>query len=202
MLAPLRERFGEPVELPWDGEISELEWSIATYNAARTHDVTLFILDPSQRLALIRKPHFAADVWRPPGGGIKPGEDFVEGAVREALEETGLHVELRRYLVASRGASSATPAASCRGGRTSSSPRPTDEELAPNDPDEIAAPAGAPLAELRAAPLRETPPRDRAARSGGYRVAPRTTRRSQPGCDGFVTVAAHGQALCTRTAVP
>ena len=72
------------------------------YNAARTHDVTLFILDPSRRLALIRKPHFADDVWRPPGGGIKPGEDFVAGAVREALEETGLHVELRRYLVASR----------------------------------------------------------------------------------------------------
>lgn len=35
-------------------------------------------------------------------GGIKPGESFVDGAVREALEETGLHVELRRYLVASR----------------------------------------------------------------------------------------------------
>jgi hypothetical protein len=86
VLAPLRAQFGEPSELPWNGEISDDEWAIATYNAARTHDVTLFILDPSQRLALIRKPHFAADVWRPPGGGIKPGEDFVAGAAREALE--------------------------------------------------------------------------------------------------------------------
>jgi ADP-ribose pyrophosphatase YjhB (NUDIX family) len=87
------------MRLGWEGEISEIEWTVATYNPTRTHDVTLFILDPAQRLALIRKPQFEADVWRPPGGGIHPGEDFVAGAVREALEETGLHVELRRYLV-------------------------------------------------------------------------------------------------------
>ena len=58
------------------------------------------ILDPRERIALIRKPHFADGIWRPPGGGIKPGEDFVDGAVREALEETGLDVTLDRYLVA------------------------------------------------------------------------------------------------------
>jgi ADP-ribose pyrophosphatase YjhB (NUDIX family) len=154
VLAPLRARFGEPTELPWDGEISELEWSIATYNAARTHDVTLFILDPSRRLALIRKPHFAADVWRPPGGGIKPGEDFVAGAVREALEETGLHVELRRYLVASRAVF-----------RNAGRELPwrthvflaetSDETLAPNDPEEIADARWGTLDELRG-PLRET----------------------------------------------
>jgi ADP-ribose pyrophosphatase YjhB (NUDIX family) len=61
--------------------------------------VTLFILDADERIALIRKPPFAEGVWRPPGGGIKPGEDATAGAVREALEETGLRVELRRYLV-------------------------------------------------------------------------------------------------------
>ena len=101
-LGPLRQRFGPPVELPWEGEISDVEWAIATHNPVRAHDATLFILDPAQRLALIRKPQFAAGIWRPPGGGIHPGEDFVAGAAREALEETGLRVELRRYLVASR----------------------------------------------------------------------------------------------------
>jgi ADP-ribose pyrophosphatase YjhB (NUDIX family) len=101
LLAPVRELLGTPAVLPWDGEISDLEWRVATYNPVRTHDVTLFILDPARRIALIRKPQFAADVWRPPGGGIKPGEDFVAGAVREAFEETGLRVELRRYLVVS-----------------------------------------------------------------------------------------------------
>jgi 8-oxo-dGTP diphosphatase len=152
-LAPLRDRFGTPVELPWDGEISEREWAVATHNPARTHDVTLFILDPSDRLALIRKPQFEAGVWRPPGGGIRPGEDFVTGAVREALEETGLQVELIRYLVAS------AAVFRCDGRelewRTHVFLAGTaDEELAPNDPDEIAGARWGTLEEL-GGPLRQ-----------------------------------------------
>jgi ADP-ribose pyrophosphatase YjhB (NUDIX family) len=148
VLEPLRARFGDPALLPWEGEISDGEWKIATYNPMRTHDVTLFILDPSQRIALIRKHHFAADVWRPPGGGVKRDEDFVAGAEREALEETGLRVELRRYLVASqvvfrnRGRELEW--------RTHVFLAETrDEELAPNDPEEIAAARWGTLDELR-----------------------------------------------------
>ena len=153
MLAAVRARFGEPRELHWAGEISDHEWSIATHNPVRTHDVTLFILDPAERLALIRKPHFAADVWRPPGGGIKPGEDFVLGAAREALEETGLRVELRRYLVDAH-------ARFANGGRELAwrthvvLATTHDEELAPDDPEEIAAARWGTLDEL-AGPLRE-----------------------------------------------
>jgi ADP-ribose pyrophosphatase YjhB (NUDIX family) len=153
VLEPLRERYGMPVLLPWAGEISDVEWSIATHNPTRTHDVTLFILDAAGRIALIRKPHFAEDVWRPPGGGIKEDEDFVAGAVREALEETGLDVELRRYLVASE----ATFWNSGRelAWRTHVFLADTEgEELAPNDPEEIAAARWGTLEEL-AGPLRE-----------------------------------------------
>jgi ADP-ribose pyrophosphatase YjhB (NUDIX family) len=152
-LAPLRERFGDPVALDWDGEISDAEWTLATYNPSRTHDVTLFILDAAGRLALIRKPHFADGIWRPPGGGIKPGEDVVTGAVREALEETGLHVELDRYLVA-------TDALFRNAGRELRwrthvlSARTQDAELAPSDEAEIAAARWGTLAEL-GGPLRE-----------------------------------------------
>ena len=99
ILVPLRARYGPPARLEWHGEISGEEYALATYNPARRHDVTLFILDPAERLALIRKPQFAHGIWRPPGGGIKPGEDFAAGATREALEETGLPVTLERYLV-------------------------------------------------------------------------------------------------------
>ena len=49
---------------------------------------------------VLGKPHFEPGIWRPPGGGVKPGEDFEAGVQREALEETGLGVELERYLVA------------------------------------------------------------------------------------------------------
>ena len=99
VLAPLRERFGEPATLEWEGEISEREHALATYNPRRMHDVTLFIFN-GDRLALIRKHAFEPGIWRPPGGGVKEGEDFVAGVRREALEETGLQVELERYLVA------------------------------------------------------------------------------------------------------
>ena len=98
ILAPIRERYGEPVILEWEGEISAREFGIATYNPARTHDVTLFILN-GDRLALIRKPHYTAGLWRPPGGGTRPDEPFEDGVGREALEELGVEIELERFLV-------------------------------------------------------------------------------------------------------
>jgi ADP-ribose pyrophosphatase YjhB (NUDIX family) len=153
MLAAVRERLGEPAVLAWDGEISDLEWKVATHNPVRTHDVTLFILDSARRIALIRKPHFAPGVWRPPGGGVKPGEDFLAGAGREALEETGLRVVLRHYLVVSevtfRNAGRELP------WHTHVFLAETeDADLAPNDPEEIADARWGTLEEL-AGPLRE-----------------------------------------------
>jgi ADP-ribose pyrophosphatase YjhB (NUDIX family) len=154
VLEPVRRRFGVPATLEWVGEISDEEWRIATHNPERTHDVTLFVLDPDGRLALIRKPHFTPGVWRPPGGGIRPGEDFVAGAAREAHEETGLGVELCRYLVATqavfRNGDRSLPwrthvllAAAGRG-----------RELTPTDTAEIAAARWGTLDEL-GGPLRE-----------------------------------------------
>jgi 8-oxo-dGTP pyrophosphatase MutT (NUDIX family) len=153
ILAPLRERYGEPAELEWTGEITEREHALATYNPARMHDVTLFILDPDERIALIRKPPFAEGIWRPPGGGIKPDEDFVAGAVREAFEETGLHVELDRYLVDSRAFFVYEPHEVPWRTHVFSA-RTTDRELNPQDPDEIAGARWGTLEEL-AGPLRE-----------------------------------------------
>jgi ADP-ribose pyrophosphatase YjhB (NUDIX family) len=153
VLGPVRDRFGVPARLDWEGEISDVEWAIATHNPDRTHDVTLFILDPAQRLALIRKPQFAEDVWRPPGGGILPGEDFATGAIREALEETGLHVELRRYLVDAHALF--TNAGRELRWRTHVLLADTsDEDVVPGDPGEIAEARWGSLGEL-AGPLRE-----------------------------------------------
>lgn len=153
ILAPLRKRYGEPVELAWTGEITEREHALATYNPARMHDVTLFILDPDQRVALIRKPQFTEGIWRPPGGGIKPDEDFVGGAVREAFEETGLRVELDRYLVASRASFLYEPHDVPWRTHVFSA-RTSGTELLPQDPDEIAGARWGTLEEL-AGPLRE-----------------------------------------------
>ncbi|MDX6474966.1 MAG: hypothetical protein QOH95_477, partial [Gaiellaceae bacterium] len=115
-------------------------------------DVTLFILDPDDRIALIRKPHFAEGIWRPPGGGIKPGEDFVLGAKREALEETGLRVELERYLVASRASFLYAPHDVPWRTHVFSA-RTADTELEPRDAEEIAGARWGTLEEL-AGPIR------------------------------------------------
>src|SRR5581483_7426749 len=39
VLAPVRARYGDPLVLRWEGEISDAEWALATHNPARTHDV-------------------------------------------------------------------------------------------------------------------------------------------------------------------
>ena len=152
ILAEARARYGEPLRLRWEGEISEREHALATYDPKRMHDVTLFILN-GDRLALIRKPPFPEGVWRPPGGGIKPGEDLAVGAAREALEETGLRVELRRYLVDAEARFVYQPFEVPW--RTHVFLATTeDEELAPRDVDEIAAARWGTLDEL-GGPLRE-----------------------------------------------
>lgn len=101
VLAPLRKRYGEPLPLRWEGDVGEQELALAGSSPERRHDVTFFVFDPDGRLALIRKPSYPEGVWRPPGGGVRPGEEFERGVQREAREELGVHVELERFLVSS-----------------------------------------------------------------------------------------------------
>lgn len=101
VLARVREQFGEPAVLDWEGEVSDPELAMITFNPGRRHDVTLFVFN-GERLALIRKPHFPEGIWRTPGGGIKPDEDFVTGVIREGREELGVDIALERYLVVAR----------------------------------------------------------------------------------------------------
>ena len=101
VLAPLRERYGEPRPLRWEGEVSPQEFALAGYSPRRRHDVTVFVFDPRGRLALIQKPSYPPSAWRPPGGGVQPGEEFERGVQREAREELGIHIELERFLVSS-----------------------------------------------------------------------------------------------------
>jgi 8-oxo-dGTP pyrophosphatase MutT (NUDIX family) len=101
VLAPLRARYGEPQPLVWEGEVSPQEFALAGGSPERRHDVTLFVFDGGGRLALIRKPQYGPGIWRPPGGGVRPEEEFVAGVRREAMEELGIEIELERFLVSS-----------------------------------------------------------------------------------------------------
>lgn len=152
VLARVRERFGVPVTLGWESEVSDPELALITYNPSRRHDVTLFVFNGEQ-LALIRKPHFPEGIWRTPGGGVKPGEEFEAAVRREAHEELGVEVELDRYLVQThavfRFADQAVPWQTHVLSATTSA-----EELDPLDTDEIAEARWGTAAEL-AGPIRE-----------------------------------------------
>ncbi|HEY5038337.1 MAG TPA: GNAT family N-acetyltransferase, partial [bacterium] len=48
---------------------------------------------------LMSKHNYPPGVFRSPSGGVNPGEDLVAGALREAKEETGLTINLKRFLL-------------------------------------------------------------------------------------------------------
>ena len=100
MLADAARRWGEPkrIELTFEITLRERALIHSTSQPERMHDITFFI-ERGGRFAVITKPFFPPGVWRAPSGGLDPGEDIESGAKREALEETGLAIELERYLV-------------------------------------------------------------------------------------------------------
>jgi ADP-ribose pyrophosphatase YjhB (NUDIX family) len=53
---------------------------------------------PGGRLLIVQQVQDGRPLWGPPVGGMEPGESIEEGALREALEETGLRVRLIRLI--------------------------------------------------------------------------------------------------------
>ncbi|MFH1148998.1 MAG: NUDIX hydrolase [Actinomycetota bacterium] len=99
----LEQRFGCPEPAEMEYEIKPWEYDVVkrSMRRGRAHDVTFFVRnqeDPSL-IAVIRKPFFPAGAFRVPSGAAHPDEGLEKGAMREAMEETGLQVELTRYLV-------------------------------------------------------------------------------------------------------
>lgn len=140
VLAALRDRYGEPRTLRWEGEVTEQEFALAGYSPRRRHDVTFFVFDTAGRLALIQKPSYPPGAWRPPGGGVEPGEEFEHGAQREAREELGIPIELERFLVSTEATFRRSGGGDVIEWRTHVFSARTDaEELAPLDTHEISA---------------------------------------------------------------
>jgi ADP-ribose pyrophosphatase YjhB (NUDIX family) len=100
LVEEIEAKLGKPQVLHLEHEIGDAELAFvrATQKHGRAHDITLFIFN-DDHLALIRKPMFRRPIFRAPSGGLEPGESFEEGARREALEETGLDIELETYVL-------------------------------------------------------------------------------------------------------
>lgn len=154
MIREMEEKFGRPEVLRLTQEITPEEMALvqSSQKHGRAHDITLFIFR-GEKLALIRKPIHPPGVFRAPSGGLNPGEPFEDGAKREAWEETGLEIEIERYLLRIQARficgeeniewSSHIFSARAMGG-----------ELAPQDTREILAARWATLEELQG-PIRE-----------------------------------------------
>ena len=57
----------------------------------RHHTATAYVVAQGRTLLLW---HHKLRMWLPPGGHLEPNEDPVQGATREAFEESGLEVEV------------------------------------------------------------------------------------------------------------
>jgi 8-oxo-dGTP pyrophosphatase MutT (NUDIX family) len=70
----------------------------ASMKDGRAHDITLYI-KKGDGYIFIAKPFYPPGLYRAPSGGIHRGEDFESGARREAREETGVDIELGKYIL-------------------------------------------------------------------------------------------------------
>src|SRR6185369_5279772 len=100
-LSSIRSRFGYPYHQWMTQEFDQQGWDLVNRSIGhkRTHDVTMLIEGTDGRFALMSKHNYPPGIFRSPSGGVNPGEDFIAGALREAKEETGLNVDLKRFLL-------------------------------------------------------------------------------------------------------
>lgn len=57
--------------------------------------VRVIMLDPENRILMLKQHHEGRDVWMVPGGAIEEGENAQEAAIREVMEETGLKASIK-----------------------------------------------------------------------------------------------------------
>lgn len=94
-LDELARRFGEPlvIDTAIDDRFREPIWKRDRYG-----EVCMVIRRPSGRLLLSIKTFYPRGAYRLPTGGIHHGESVLGSLTREAVEETGLRTEVRRFL--------------------------------------------------------------------------------------------------------
>jgi len=96
----LESRYGIPRVIRLTEEFDQRGYQLLreSLRKSRHHDVTLLIVKDG-RIVVTRKHNYPPNTYRIPSGGILRGETFESGAKREAYEETGLQIELVRYIL-------------------------------------------------------------------------------------------------------
>lgn len=100
-ISKLEDRYGRPREISF-GEIKmqedEFDLLRRSMEGGRAHDVTIFTFVKGE-VVVIQKPSHPPKVFRAPGGGVEPCENIEDGIRREMYEETGLEIEIERYVL-------------------------------------------------------------------------------------------------------
>ena len=96
----LSQKFGRPKEVSFEFDVTEEEYDRikSSQKNGREHDVTLYILK-DDKLIVIAKHFYPKGLFRAMSGGINLGEDFITGAKREALEETGCKININAFIL-------------------------------------------------------------------------------------------------------
>jgi len=74
----------------WERTRWFLELAARVYGRPRRQGVRALILDPADRVLLVRFADELGDWWSTPGGGVDPGESDGAALARELVEEVGL----------------------------------------------------------------------------------------------------------------
>lgn len=97
-LEQLAQSYGQPVAITADLNIQELFNPL--HNNDRYGEVCMVVRRPNGQLLTITKEFYPREIYRLPTGGINHGERILHALLRETAEETGLTVNVSRFLAA------------------------------------------------------------------------------------------------------
>jgi 8-oxo-dGTP pyrophosphatase MutT (NUDIX family) len=100
MVQMVADQYGYPPIISMEAKVDNDEYDFmrSTQSFGRCHDITLYIFK-NNKLIVNAKHHYPPGLYRAPSGGLKPGESFYEGVMREAYEETGSKIEIDKYIL-------------------------------------------------------------------------------------------------------
>jgi len=96
----MEELYGIPIHKTFNQPMTDSDMAVVTGSMknGRAHDITLYIRKDDEYI-FIAKHFYPQGLFRAPSGGVNLGEDFIVGAKREAMEETGVEIKLEKYVM-------------------------------------------------------------------------------------------------------
>ncbi len=97
----LVQKYGEPRRFRFEADFLDFECDLVRRSSmkGRQHDITCFIPHDGGYVTIQKHAYSKTGIYRAPSGGAKYGERLENAAIREMREETGLEVELERFVL-------------------------------------------------------------------------------------------------------